>query len=56
VRRPRLAGVREAAAAAERAYGSARAPERFRLLIQPDTGHEFTRDAQRAAIDGWLRG
>ena len=42
-----LAGVEEAAAAAERAYRSAGAPEKFRLLVQPDTGHEFT--AGRAA-------
>jgi hypothetical protein len=53
-----LPGVREAAAAAERAYRSAGAPEKFRLLVQPDTGHELTPAAQRAAGDWlvrWLR-
>jgi dienelactone hydrolase len=53
-----LPGVREAAAAAERAYRSAGAPEKFRLLVQPDAGHEFTPAAQRAAGDWlvrWLR-
>ncbi len=48
-----LAGVQEAAAAAERAYRSAGAPEKFRLLVQPDTGHEFTAEAQRTALD-WM--
>jgi dienelactone hydrolase len=48
-----LEGVRESAAAAERAYRSAGAPQKFRLLVQADAGHEFTPAAQRAAID-WL--
>lgn len=48
-----LAGVEESAKAAERAYRSARAPEKFRLLVQPNAGHEFTADAQRTAID-WM--
>ena len=53
-----LAGVENSAMAAERAYRSARAPEKFRLLVQRDTGHEFTADAQRTAVDWlarWLR-
>jgi fermentation-respiration switch protein FrsA (DUF1100 family) len=53
-----LAGVRESAKAAEGAYGNARAPEKFRLLVQPDAGHEFIGDAQRIALDWlvrWLR-
>jgi dienelactone hydrolase len=48
-----LAGVQEAATAAERAYRSARAADHFRLLVQRNTGHEFTPDAQRVALD-WL--
>jgi dienelactone hydrolase len=53
-----LEGVREAAAAAERAYRDARAEEKFQLLVQPNAGHEFTPAAQRAAFDWlarWLR-
>jgi dienelactone hydrolase len=46
-------GVELSAKAAERAYRDARAPEKFRLLLQPDTGHEFTAAAQRAAIE-WM--
>ena len=48
-----LPGVEESAKAAESAYRRAAAPEKFRLLVQPDTGHEFTPDAQRTALD-WL--
>jgi dienelactone hydrolase len=48
-----LPGVRESAAAAERAYRGAGAAERFQLLIEPDAGHEFTLDAQRTALE-WL--
>ena len=55
MRSRRSPGVQEAASAAERAYRSARAPEKFRLLVQPDTGHEFTSAAQRTALD-WLVG
>jgi dienelactone hydrolase len=53
-----LAGVQESAKAAEDAYRRAGAAEKFRLLVQPDAGHEFTPDAQRAALDWlvrWLR-
>jgi dienelactone hydrolase len=53
-----LAGVQECASAAERAYRAGGSPDRFRLLIQPGAGHEFTGDAQRAALDWlvkWLR-
>jgi len=53
-----LEGVREAAAAAEQAYRTARAEDRFRLLVQPGAGHEFTPSAQRTALDWlarWLR-
>jgi dienelactone hydrolase len=50
-----LAGVELSARAAERAYRAARAAEKFRLLVQSGTGHEFTADAQRAAVDWMVR-
>jgi dienelactone hydrolase len=53
-----LAGVREAADAAERAYRAAGAAGRFRLLVQPRSGHVFTEAAQRDALawfERWLR-
>jgi pimeloyl-ACP methyl ester carboxylesterase len=48
-----IEGVRQSAAAAERAYRAAGASGRFQLLVQPDAGHEFTPAAQRAAVE-WL--
>jgi pimeloyl-ACP methyl ester carboxylesterase len=48
-----LPGVEAAATAAESAYRRAGAAEKFRLLVQPNTGHELTLDAQRVALD-WL--
>jgi len=50
-----LAGVQESAAAAERAYRLAQAQERFELFVEPDTGHAFTRHAQEATIDWFVR-
>jgi dienelactone hydrolase len=50
-----LEGVRESAAAAERAYRAARAPDRFVLHIQPKTGHAFGEPAQQAALDWFVR-
>ena len=50
-----LAGVQEAATAADRAYKAAGASDKFRLMIQPNAGHEFTPPAQRAAIDWFVR-
>jgi dienelactone hydrolase len=53
-----LAGVREAASAAQRAYAGEGVKDRFRLLIQPDAGHEFTPAAQRIALEWfvtWLK-
>jgi dipeptidyl aminopeptidase/acylaminoacyl peptidase len=50
-----LEGVREAAAAAERAYQAARAQDRFVLHIQPKTGHAFGEPAQQAALDWFVR-
>jgi dienelactone hydrolase len=48
-----LAGVEASASAAEDAYRRAGAAGSFRLLVQPDAGHEFTLQGQRAALD-WL--
>jgi len=48
-----LPGVQESAKAAEAAYRAAGAGEKFRLLVQPDAGHEFTSGGQRTALD-WL--
>jgi dienelactone hydrolase len=48
-----LPGVEEGAKAAESAYRRAAASEKFQLLLQPDTGHEFTPAAERTALD-WL--
>jgi dipeptidyl aminopeptidase/acylaminoacyl peptidase len=48
-----LPGVEESARAAEGAYRRAGAAEKFRLLVQPDTGHEFTPEARQTAFD-WL--
>jgi dienelactone hydrolase len=50
-----LAGVTDSARAAEDAYRRVGAAEKFRLLIQPDAGHEFTLDAQRTALDWMVR-
>lgn len=50
-----LEGVREAAAAAERAYHAAGAADRFALYLQPDTGHAYTDAAQQATLDWFTR-
>lgn len=50
-----IEGVRESAAAAERAYRAAQAADRFSLHLQPKTGHEFTAPAQQAAVDWFVR-
>lgn len=50
-----LTGVQEAASRAEEAYKAAGAPDAFRLLVQPDTGHEFTAPAQQAAAEWFVR-
>lgn len=50
-----LPGVREAAAAAERAYAAAGASARFELYLQPDTGHVFTGAAEEAAVNWFTR-
>jgi dienelactone hydrolase len=48
-----LAGVREAVSAAERAYTSARARDRFSFLLEVDAAHEVTPEATEAARQ-WL--
>jgi dienelactone hydrolase len=50
-----LDGVRESAAAAERAYRAAGAQDRFVLHLQPKTGHAFGEPAQQAALDWFSR-
>jgi dipeptidyl aminopeptidase/acylaminoacyl peptidase len=50
-----LPGVRECADAAERAYQAAGAQDRFRLLLQPDTGHTFTQPAEQQALAWFVK-
>jgi dienelactone hydrolase len=53
-----LAGVQEAAAAAQAAYHNQHADDHFLLRIQPNTGHLVRPDSQRAAVDWfaqWLK-
>jgi hypothetical protein len=50
-----LAGVRESAAAAQRAYRAAGVQERFVLHIQQDAGHEVTPEADAAALDWFVK-
>ena len=50
-----LEGVRESAAAAERAYRAAGAADSFVLHLQPKTGHSFGEPAQQAMIDWFVR-
>jgi predicted esterase len=50
-----LPGVEASAQAAERAYRSAGAREKFRLLVQARTGHELTPQAQRTAVEWMVR-
>ena len=50
-----LAGVRESAAAAERAYRDAHATDRFVLHIQPNTAHAFTDQAEQMALEWFAR-
>ena len=50
-----LAGVRECAAAAERAYRAAGVPEKFVLKIEPNTGHEQTPAYDEAMMEWFSR-
>ena len=53
-----VAGVRECVAAAAREYKAQGVPERLVLQLQPDTGHQVTAEADRAALawfERWLK-
>jgi hypothetical protein len=50
-----MGGVRECAAAAERAYKAAGVPERFVLHVQPNAGHEVTPAAEEATIEWFVK-
>ncbi len=50
-----LAGVRESAAAAERAYRAAGAADKFGLQILPNVGHEQTPEYEQAMVDWFVR-
>lgn len=50
-----LAGVRECAARAQKAYVDARAEDKFALRIQEKTGHEVTPASRRAAIAWFVK-
>lgn len=50
-----LAGVEECATQARAAYEKAKASEKFRLHIQPNTGHAVTPEAKQMAIDWFVR-
>ncbi|MEO6237957.1 MAG: acetylxylan esterase [Vicinamibacterales bacterium] len=52
-----LSGVKEAVAAAEKAYAVAGVRERFTFLLEPDAAHEITADARAGALkwfERWL--
>ncbi len=50
-----LAGVEECAERARAAYEKAKASEKFKLHIQPKTGHAVTPEAKQLAIDWFVR-
>src|SRR5262245_14703649 len=50
-----LAGVKECAAAAEKAYRAANAEDHFALRIQEKTGHAVKLESERAAIDWFVK-
>jgi dienelactone hydrolase len=50
-----MAGVKEAIAAAQRAYREAGAQDRLLFHIQPDAGHEVTPEADAAALDWFVK-
>lgn len=52
-----LGGVKEAVAAAERAYATTGASEKFSFLLEADAAHEITADARAASLkwfERWL--
>ena len=50
-----VAGVRESAAAAERAYRARGAADKFVLQILPNVGHEQTPEYEKAMLDWFVR-
>jgi dienelactone hydrolase len=50
-----LSGVKECAAAAERAYKAAGVPDKFSLMIEPNTGHEQTPAYDEAMVAWFVR-
>ena len=50
-----MAGVRQSAAAAERAYKAAGASDKFVLQVMPDTGHENTPEIEKAMVEWFVR-
>jgi predicted esterase len=50
-----MAGVRESAAAAERAYKAAGASDKFVLQVMPDVGHENTPEIEKAMVEWFVR-
>lgn len=50
-----MAGVRESAAAAERAYKAAGASEKFALRVMPNLGHENTPEIDQAMVEWFTK-
>jgi dienelactone hydrolase len=50
-----MAGVRESAAAAERAYKAAGAGDKFMLKVMPNLGHENTPEVEAAMVEWFVR-
>jgi dienelactone hydrolase len=50
-----LGGVRECVAAAERAYATIGASDRFHFFLEQNTAHEVTAEADAAALDWFVR-
>lgn len=50
-----MAGVRESAAAAERAYEAAGAGDKFMLKVMPNLGHENTPEIEAAMVEWFVR-
>jgi dienelactone hydrolase len=50
-----MAGVRESAAAAERAYKAAGASDKFMLKVMPNLGHENTPEIEQAMVEWFAR-
>ena len=50
-----MAGVRQSAAAAERAYKAAGASDKFMLRVIPNLGHENTPEIEQAMLDWFVR-